>query len=151
MKDQYSIKPLTSDDANLIKELFADVFTNEPWNDDWSDEDQLRKYLADIIGNPNSLSLGLFDNDELYGIALGSVMHWYTGTEYYIREFCIRRTAQHQGLGSLFLSKAEDYLRQINIYSIILTTEADTPAHDFYAKNDFEELTESRFFQKKLR
>jgi len=78
-------------------------------------------------------------------------MHWCSGTEYYIREFCVKRTAQHRGLGSLFLKKTEDYLRQSQIHSIILSTDVGTPAYDFYIKNEFRELPKSRFFHKSLR
>ena len=40
-----------------IKSLFFDIFTKEPWNDDWSDKNQLHEYITDLIGNRNSLSL----------------------------------------------------------------------------------------------
>lgn len=150
MKDKYEIKLLNENDLNLIKSLFIDVFTNEPWNDDWSNENQLNHYLLDIIGNRNSLSIGLISNNELLGISLGSIIHWYTGTEYYIREFCIQRSYQHQGIGSIFLNHIEKHLSGIQIKSIILSTDSDTPAYSFYIKNDFSELTKSRFFHKSV-
>jgi aminoglycoside 6'-N-acetyltransferase I len=151
MEEQYNIKLLNINDKILIKDLFVDVFTNEPWNDDWSNEDQLDKYLEDIIGNKNSLSIGLFSKNELLGISLGSIIHWYSGTEYYIRELCIKRTQQHQGIGTIFIKLIEDYLHKNNISSIILSTDIGTPAYDFYTKNNFNELPKSRFFHKHIK
>ncbi|HNY22813.1 MAG TPA: GNAT family N-acetyltransferase, partial [Treponemataceae bacterium] len=145
------IKRLSMADVSAIKELFVGVFANEPWNDDWSDEAQLMRYLEDIAGNNNSLSLGLYAEGALCGIALGSIIHWYTGTEYYIREFCVRRDSQGSGLGSLFMGKIEDFLKSDGIFSIILSTDVDTPAHGFYLKNGFGELPKARFFHKGLK
>jgi aminoglycoside 6'-N-acetyltransferase I len=151
MEQKYEIKPMDKNNVIPIKDIFFDVFSNEPWNDDWSDENQLYQYLMDTIGNKNSLSLGLFDKDDLLGISLGSIIHWCSGTEYYIREFCIKRTIQHQGIGTIFLKLIEEYLLNNKINSIILSTEIDTPAYHFYRSNSFNELPKSRFFHKDLR
>jgi aminoglycoside 6'-N-acetyltransferase I len=150
MEETYSIKPLGVSDLVLIRDIFVGVFTNEPWNDDWSDEDQLRAYLLDIIDNKNSLSIGLVRNDEVIGISLGSIIHWYTGTEYYIREFCVKRACQRRGNGTVFMGLMEKCLIQNRINSIILSMDLDTPACRFYAKNNFGELPRSRFFHKSL-
>ena len=138
-------------DVIKIKDLFVDIFTNEPWNDDWSNKEQLDKYLEDLINNKNSLSIGLFMNDEMLGISLGSIIHWCSGTEYYIREFCIQRTQQHKGTGTLFINLIEDYLYQNSISSILLSTDIGTPAYNFYIKNEFNELPKSRFFHKNVK
>ena len=61
------IKELSCDNTEEIKTLFAEIFMSEPWNDDWSDEKQLHNYITDLIGNRNSLSIGLYDGDELIG------------------------------------------------------------------------------------
>lgn len=58
-------------DFEEIKRLFSSVFTKEPWLDDWRDESKLNKYIKDLILQANSLSLGLYLDDELIGIALG--------------------------------------------------------------------------------
>lgn len=58
-------------DFEEIKRLFSSVFTKEPWLDGWRDESKLNKYIKDLILQANSLSLGLYLDDELIGIALG--------------------------------------------------------------------------------
>ena len=81
------LKVLTVQDREIITELFLDVFTHEPWNDDWSDPEQLRAYIADLTGQHYSLTLGFFDKDRLAALSMGHVKHWYTGTEYVIEEW----------------------------------------------------------------
>ena len=134
------VKRIGSDYFEAIKNLFRDVFMNEPWNDDWSNDTQLNEYLLDLTANRNSLAFGLLDGDKLVGISLGSIMHWCTGTEYYIHEFCISREYQHKGLGTMFLREIEEYLRNISIDHVFLQTNLNVPAYDFYKKNGFTEL-----------
>ena len=131
---------LESDKFDEIKLLFKDIFMNEPWNDDWSDDNQLTEYILDLTGNRNSLAIGLYDENELIGFSLGSIMHGCAGTAYYIHEFCIKRERQHNGLGTLFLNEIETYVKNLGINHIFLQTEKNVPAYAFYKKNGFSEL-----------
>lgn len=134
------LKELNIENMDEIKSLFIEVFTNEPWNDDWSDPIQFHKYIMDLIGNSNSLTLGLFENDKLIGLSMGSIMHWYIGTEYYIFELCIKTEKQGKGIGTIFLKKIEEYTKRIQVTHIFLQTERTAPAYKFYLKNGFAEL-----------
>ena len=131
------IKELNIEYIEEIKSLYAEVFTNKTWNDDWSDRTQLHKYIIDLIGNKNSLTLGLFEDDKLIGLSMGSIMHWYSGTEYYIFEFCIKIEKQSMGIGTAFLKKVEEYVKNKQITHIFLQTERTVPAYHFYQKNGF--------------
>lgn len=148
MSDAYRLQELSASSVKEIEALFVDVFTKEPWNDDWSDSNQLDRYLMDVVGNPNSLSLGLYIGDRLVAISLGSIIHWYAGTEYYIREFCVARDLQGRGVGCAFLALIEDFIASRGIRAIILSTETDAPAYAFYRKNGFAELEKARFLHK---
>jgi len=150
VSDAYRLQELTAASVRDIESLFADVFTNEPWNDDWSDPSQLSQYLMDVIGNPNSLSLGMYSGDRLVAISLGSIIHWYTGTEYYIRELCVARDLQGRGVGRDFLERIEGLISRRGVRAIILSTDTDAPAYAFYRKNGFAELEKARFLHKAI-
>ena len=124
----------------MVEAFFADVFTNEPWNDDWSDKDQLHNYILDLTGQSYSLTLGLFEGEEMVGLSMGYIKHWFRGTEYMIDEFCISRTRQHQGLGTKFMQEIEKYIKSIGLKQIFLQTDRNVPAYEFYKKNGFIEL-----------
>lgn len=134
------IRRLEYNQMDEIKALFRDVFMNEPWNDDWSNEEQLHNYMLDLMGNRNSLTLGLYIENELVGASLGSIMHWCAGTEYYIYEFFISRENQGNGIGTEFLKTIIEYVKQINVNHIFLQTEREVPAYSFYKKAGFKEL-----------
>lgn len=135
-----NVLKLESDKFDEVKLLFKDIFMNEPWNDDWSNDKQLTEYMLDLMGNRNSLAIGLFDENELIGFSLGSIMHWCIGAEYYIFEFCIKRERQQNGLGTLFLNEIEAYVKSLGINHIFLQTDKIAPAYEFYKKNGFSEL-----------
>ena len=145
------IKKLSVDFIEGIKTLFAEIFTNEPWNDDWSDENQLHNYILDLTGNRNSLAIGLFEDEKFIGMALGSIKHWYTGTEYYIDEFCIKSQKQGKGIGTKFLAMVEKFVEEKGISHIFLQTERTVPAFEFYKKNGFTELCDHVSFVKEFR
>ena len=134
------IKELTIEKIDIIKSFFKDVFMREPWNDDWSDDEQLHQYITDIIGNRNSLAFGLFEGEQLLGLALGNIKHWYTGTEFFVEEFCVKTEMQGQGLGTEFLRLLEVEVRAREIKTIFLMTGKEMPAFEFYRKNGFEEI-----------
>lgn len=135
----------------MVKAFFADVFTNEPWNDDWSDKDQLHNYILDLTGQSYSLTLGLFEGEEMVGLSMGYIKHWFRGTEYMIDEFCISRTRQHQGLGTKFMQEIEKYIKSIGLKQIFLQTDRNVPAYEFYKKNGFIELQGHVSFAKELK
>lgn len=150
MESKYDIKRIGINELEIIKELFTSVFTIEPWNDDWSDQKQLNLYLTDLVGQSNSLTYGFFKGENLIGVSMGHIIHWYTGTEYYINELCIRTDKQGNGVGTLFLKEIEKEIKKLGLVQIFLQTENNVPAYDFYRKNGFFELKEHVSFAKEL-
>lgn len=75
---KYHFKQLDNSAVAAIRELFVSVFAKEPWNDDWSNENQLQLYIQDLTGQSNSLTFGLYEGMELIGISMGHVRHWYS-------------------------------------------------------------------------
>ena len=143
------VRTLHMDQIEAIKQLMLDIFSGEPWNDHWTDE-QLHAYVAQLTGNPNSLAFGAFQNGELVGMALGRIINWHEGTEYWIDEFGIHPQSQQAGLGSQFMAEIQHLLIARGIAYIVLLTERHVPAYHFYKKNGFIESKENVFFAKKL-
>ena len=143
MENRFVFKRLELKDKETVKELFLSVFTVSPWYDDWSDETQLDCYLTDLMGQSNSLTYGMFENEKLVAMSLGRIKHWYTGTEYCIDEFCVKKEMQGQGTGTHFLKNIEKAIKEIGLVQIYLQTDIDVPALGFYLKNGFIHLEET--------
>ena len=145
-----SIKRLSIKDKEIITDVFTSVFTKEPWNDDWSDTNQLDMYINDLVGQGYSLTFGLFEDDELIGISMGYIKHWYRGTEYIINEFCVKTDRQGAGAGSFFIAEIEKAIKEMGLKQIFLLTDSNVPAYNFYKKNGFVECTTNVAFAKWL-
>ena len=103
----------------------------------WSNTTQLDMYINDLVGQGYSLTYGLYDEDELIGIALGYVKHWYSGTEYIINEFCVKTERQGTGAGTFFITEIGKAIKELGIKQIFLLTDTNAPAYKFYKKNGF--------------
>lgn len=143
-----NVKRLSINDKKIITDVFTSVFTKEPWNDDWSDTNQLDMYINDLVGQGYSLTYGLFEDDELIGISMGYIKHWYRGTEYIINEFCVKTERQGAGAGSFFIVEIEKAIKEMGLKQIFLLTDSNVPAYNFYKKNGFVECTTNVAFAK---
>lgn len=133
-----------------IKALFVQVFTAAPWNDNWSDEKQLEAYLRDLVAQSNSLTFGLYEGETMIGLSMGHIRHWYSGTEYYIDELCIRTETQGKGAGTFFLKEVEKACREQGFDHIFLLTDRDVAAYEFYTRRGFYELKKNVALVKKV-
>ena len=123
-----------------MAQLYKAAFQGEPWNDDWSDTEQLNEYIKEISCNYRSLNYGLFIDGELSALSIGMIRHWWEGTNYNIEEFCVAPDKRGQGIGSRFMALIEDDIRSRGLSGIFLQTDTDKPSYGFYHKNGFFDL-----------
>ena len=81
---------------------------------------------------------------------MGHIKHWYSATEYYIDELCVKTRLQGQGTGGRFMNAVEEYLMKNDIRAMFLLTGKSVPAYDFYKKHGFSEQENSTAFAKRL-
>ncbi len=146
----FELRQIGLNEKEPIKKLFQSVFMFDPWNDDWSDEEQLDLYIIDLIGQSNSLTYGLYEGEELIGFSLGFIKHWFSGTEYIIDEFCIKKEKQGSGAGTFFMTEIEKAIKEKGLVHIFLQTDSEVPAYNFYKKNGFVELKTHVSFSKDI-
>jgi len=113
---------------------------NLQWNDDWSDRRQLEEYIRDVSGNFQGLNYGLVIDGKLAAVSLGTVRHWWEGTNYNIEEFCVDPGFQRNGIGSEFMGMIEEEIRKQGLAGIFLQTDKDKPSYHFYHKNGYKDL-----------
>lgn len=144
------LRTLTINDILEMKRFFSSVFSNPPWNEDWSNDEQLTAYITDLAGCFNSVCYGYFENNKMVGLCLGSKRHWYGGTEYVIEEFCIASDKQGKGIGTEFMNKIECEIQKSGMTQIYLCTDKDKSAYKFYLNRGLTELTDHVNFFKQL-
>jgi RimJ/RimL family protein N-acetyltransferase/ribosomal protein S18 acetylase RimI-like enzyme len=148
-----NINLITLDESFIsqMAQLYKRSFAGEPWNDDWTDNEQLLQYIAEISNGYNALNFGLLMDGELVALSVGEIRHWWEGTNYNIEEFCVDPKLQGQGIGSCFMRMIEVEVKARGLAGIFLQTDSDKPALSFYHKNGFNNLDEHVSLYKNLR
>ena len=123
-----------------MAELYKNAFAGEPWNDDWSDREQLYEYIKEISGAYNCLNYGLKMDGKLVAMSIGMIRHWWEGTNYNIEELCVLPELQGRGVGSRFMNMIENDIQTRGAVGIFLQTDNDKPAYKFYRKMGFGDL-----------
>ena len=123
-----------------MAELYKNAFAGEPWNDDWSNREQLYEYIKEISGAYNCLNFGLKMDGKLVAMSLGMIRHWWEGTNYNIEELCVLPELQGRGMGSRFMELIENDIQTRGVVGIFLQTDNDKPAYKFYKKIGFGDL-----------
>ena len=140
------LRVLTVQDDSAIMPLIREAFSAEPWNDRWEEEAMLRQYVHDIVGNTNSLALGLYEGERLIGAALGRLKHWFDGVEFCIDDLCICPDRQGAGAGTELLRLIWAYAGKRGFHKITLKSNRTAPAYQFYLRNGFTEMKDAVCF-----
>jgi ribosomal protein S18 acetylase RimI-like enzyme len=142
------IRSIEEKDIENCANLFARVFSGEPWSEPWTEKDAFCRL------NHFYRSKGFFgtliEKDRILGFALGNWEPFYFGNMFYIREMCTDTEFQSQGIGGQIYSALESELVSQSIQSIYLTTERDIPAANFYKKQGFHYSDKMGFYAKDL-
>lgn len=144
------LKLLSVKDKNMIMEIISEAFSSEPWNDRWDNQTVFEEYINDIVGNNNSLALGMFEGETLIGIAIGRLKHWFNGIEYCIDDLCIKKCCQSKGYGKKLIGMIKEYSVKNGFSRISLKTSKKADAYHFYKNNGFSESENDIYFEMHL-
>ncbi len=118
-------------------ELFIDVFSKEPWNDNWKSNKHAEEFLQDIVNTPGFKSLLYIKDDKVIGALFGHTIKWCEGYEFYIREFFVDSNFQGEGIGTKLMKELERKLKKEDIHTVVLLTERRTQAKKFYENKGY--------------
>ena len=134
-------------DSSMLQEcidLYQDVFSKEPWLEN-SDRDDVERYFLNFMDSNKFVGYVAKANDKIIAVSIGFLKPWIKGEEYYIDQFYVDYDSQGKGIGTFFMSKIREQLKEIDINAIILATEKGFPSFNFYKKNGFSQLDDLCF------
>jgi aminoglycoside 6'-N-acetyltransferase I len=138
MRTNANVRLMDKSDLEPCSELMLKVFSGEPWFDQWDSVLHVQQYLAEFMDNPVFLGFVIEQEGKILGASFGHTKSWYSGKEYYIQEYFIDTDLQGSGLGSALMNGMKAYLSSVHVHCMVLLTEKDLPAEDFYRKHGFE-------------
>ena len=142
-------KDMTKDDIRELSQLYVKAFNSPPWNDKWSEEDVIIR-LSQMIENKGFYGIKCYKNNKLIGMILGQSEHYYDGTHFEIKEFCVDNSESGKGIGSLILDNFIDILKKKGISKVFLLTSRAIKTEGFYKKNGFKSIEDMVMMSKEL-
>ena len=147
-KPKMNLRNINAADLEECAQLYAAVFSAEPWSEAWSPETALAR-LSHFYRSAGFAGV-LAEQDGIIGFALGNSEPFYFGTLFYLREMCVHNAHQSQGVGSKVYLTLEEQLKSSFIRGIYLATERAIPAAQFYLGKGFGCSESMGFYSKQL-
>ncbi|EPC03175.1 hypothetical protein L861_22970 [Litchfieldella anticariensis FP35 = DSM 16096] len=135
-------------DLEPCAQLFAQVFSADPWNEPW-DTGQALKRLAHFHASSGFLGV-MAQRQEVVGFALGNLEPFCMGTLFYLREMCIATTQQSRGVGKQLYHALQQELESCHVRAVYLATDRGIPAASFYQGLGFRCSDNMAFYAKRL-
>ena len=135
-------RPMTPEDfPACARELMA-AFAEAPWEEAWTYEQAVDR-IEGIMSARVSRGFVCMEGDVCISMLCGRIMTYLDKKLFYIDEFSVLPSHQHQGIGSRMLACLREALghEPSPISHISLITERGFPSVSFYEKNGFVELT----------
>ena len=127
--------------------LYQSAYKNEPWNEEYSIV-EITDYLSRFLNSGTKRAYVLVLDEEIIGVALGLIVPC-VGSDYFrLEDICLSPQYQRNGFGSRFIKLISDCVLKENCDSILLGTQKDYPAHNFYLNNDFQEIDSILLYRK---
>jgi len=138
-----------TDDLAPAAELFAAIFSGEPWNEEWTAA-KAEKRLKDFMSAVNFFGVCCYEQEELLGFALGHREQWPGGEGFHLQEMGVKKARQGQGIGTKLLKELGQQLKQEQVGEIYLVTAQGSRAESFYRANGFTVNQELVVMDKKI-
>ena len=130
------ISPTNKDSLGDCAELYAVVFNQVPWSENWSFEQAMDR-LFFYYETPNFLGICIHDGSNLLGFVLGNYEPYQNEKLYILKEMCVRPEYQGSGIGKQLITYLHDELIRNNVSTVNLITQINGKAESFYLKNGY--------------
>lgn len=143
------IRKIREEDLAKLAELFKSVFNRAPWSENWK-YDWVYQRLFIIFMSYGFYGCLAESNNIIVGSVLSRISSYKGELELEIVECFVSTEAQRQGVGSALLDNLMLYSKKQKISSLILFTDRNTYANEFYKKYGFLSHDENVFMSYKV-
>ena len=126
-----------------VLRIYVNAFTAPPLNYDFVTHEKAGRYIRDLTQAPGFLGYVYADGGKTTAFIFGALDNYFDGNLYQVKEFAVDAKNQRSGIGAKVMCLLESKLASIGVDAINLNTSRHLPAHAFYLKNGYTEVTEN--------
>ena len=119
-------------------DLYLDAYMSLSKDFSTMDIGIVKKYFQDMLLNSSFYGFYFEQNGKAIGLILGYIMPGLIAPYYFLDDFLVMKNFQGKKYGTKMLNDLKERLKEKNIHSILLHTNAIIPAYSFYLNNGFE-------------
>lgn len=143
------LKELKKKDISGCVDLFKEVFSLAPWNEEWT-ADQVIERLQCIADTPYYMGFSIQEGSNVLGFCMGNSEPYMSKKVFLLREMCVKPVLQGDGIGTMLLSHLEKSLLSQGINSIYLSTKPGSNTESFYLKHKYERNESESMYSKTI-
>jgi len=125
------IREYTPDAFEACRDLFIEVFNDEPWHDSWTRESAGTR-LLEFVDNRRFFGFTLWEGDALVGAVFCHASTYYKGGEVFIDELFVSPDYRRKGCATALMEAVEAHARAQGYISITLLTDKEYPSFGFF-------------------
>lgn len=135
---KYKYKELTIEDLDCLINKYIIYYNDEGGK--WT-YDLAKKRLEQIFLTPYFYGIGLYDESELVGFAVGCFKYFDDVQLFYLEEILVFREYQNKGLGTKMLQELETLVKKQGAQKIDLSTTFEDKHQRFYSRLFYKKST----------
>ena len=121
----------------LLAKHYVETYNAPPWNDRWTEELALAKFV-EMMSCAGAFGLVcLNDDDSFAGVILGNPETFFDCKHFFVKDFFVALSLQGKGIGTMLMAEFEKRLAAMGIDVVYLFTSKGERTEDFYKKRGF--------------
>ena len=140
------VRPISDAEVGDCARVYAAAYGRPPWNEAL-DPGQICACIRRFIGRDGFCAWRAEAGGEIVGVALGVVVPYVGGAFLRLEDLCVAPDHQRSGVGGAFIREIERLSQALGCDSMLLATQPDVPAHDFYLKQGLRDIPTAYMFR----